>query len=122
MSGLEHLLRSLRAQGHACAALGSPMYGELLDRVAADVTAGGIFAAVLAGHENDPRDWRCHFDCSVGCTGWSLTVAHRRCAAGTRALGAAGMRSGLGRISHWLRRGMSGRCAPYSIGRPKPTR
>ncbi|GFG73135.1 DUF2332 domain-containing protein [Mycobacterium botniense] len=54
MSGLEHLLRSLRAQGHACAALGSPMYGELLDRVAADVTAGGIFAAVLAGHENDP--------------------------------------------------------------------
>jgi len=54
VSGVEHLLRSLRSHGRACAALGSPMYGELLDRVAADVEAGGIFAAILAGHENDP--------------------------------------------------------------------
>ncbi len=30
------------------------MYGELLDRVAADVDAGGVFAGILAGHEHDP--------------------------------------------------------------------
>ena len=38
----------------ACTALGSTMYGELLDRVGADVSAGGVFADVLSGHENDP--------------------------------------------------------------------
>jgi hypothetical protein len=55
VSGGEHLVRSLRSQERACAALGSPMYGELRDRVTADVEAGGIFAAILAGHENDPE-------------------------------------------------------------------
>lgn len=30
------------------------MYGELLERVAADVDAGGVFAGILAGHEHDP--------------------------------------------------------------------
>jgi len=54
VSGTERLLRSLRSQARACAAFGSPMYAELLDRVAADVQAGGVFAAVLSGHENDP--------------------------------------------------------------------
>ncbi|BBY07203.1 DUF2332 domain-containing protein [Mycobacterium noviomagense] len=54
MSDIEHLLATLRSQGRTCAALGSPMYGDLLDRVAADVQAGGVFAAVLSGHENDP--------------------------------------------------------------------
>ncbi|MDA3640318.1 DUF2332 domain-containing protein [Mycobacterium xenopi] len=54
MSGTEHLVTTLRSQARACAALGSPMYGELLDRVAADVQAGGVFATVLSGHENDP--------------------------------------------------------------------
>jgi hypothetical protein len=49
-----HLLATLRSQGRACAALGSPMYGELLDRVAGDVEAGGVFATVMSGHENDP--------------------------------------------------------------------
>jgi hypothetical protein len=44
----------LRKQGRLCAALGSPMYAELLDRLAADVEAGGVFAEVLAGHEDDP--------------------------------------------------------------------
>ena len=39
----------LRKQGRLCAALGSPMYAELLDRLAADVEAGGVFADVLAG-------------------------------------------------------------------------
>ncbi|WP_375489654.1 DUF2332 domain-containing protein [uncultured Mycobacterium sp.] len=54
MSDTEHLLATLRSQGRACAALGSPMYAELLDRVVADVQAGGVFAAVLSGHESDP--------------------------------------------------------------------
>ena len=44
----------LRRQGAICAALGSPMYGDLLERIAADVESGGVFAAVLAGRENDP--------------------------------------------------------------------
>lgn len=48
------LLRSLRVQGQACAELGSPMYGELLSRVAGDVNAAGIFADILSGHEYDP--------------------------------------------------------------------
>jgi hypothetical protein len=54
MSSDNRLLRSLHVQGQACARLGSPMYGEVLDRVAADVEAGGVFAMILSGHENDP--------------------------------------------------------------------
>ena len=48
------MLDHLRRQARACAALGSPMYAELLDRVAADVAAGGPAREVLAGHEDDP--------------------------------------------------------------------
>jgi hypothetical protein len=48
------LVRSLQMQGQVCAGLGSPMYGDMLDRVAADVEAGGVFAAILSGHEDDP--------------------------------------------------------------------
>jgi len=47
------LLRSLRFQGQVCTGMGSPMYGDILARVAADVEAGGIFATILAGREND---------------------------------------------------------------------
>ena len=47
------LLRSIRVQGQVCAGLGSPMYGDVLQRVAADVEAGGVFAAILSGHEDD---------------------------------------------------------------------
>ncbi len=47
------LLRSLRLQGQVCAGMGSPMYGDMLDRMATDVAAGGVFATILAGHEND---------------------------------------------------------------------
>jgi hypothetical protein len=54
VSRASRLSRSLQLQGQACAGLGSPMYGGLLDRVAADVEAGGAFAAILSGHENDP--------------------------------------------------------------------
>jgi hypothetical protein len=50
----EHLVATLHSQGRACAALGSPMYGELLDHVVADVQARGAFAAVLSGRERDP--------------------------------------------------------------------
>ncbi len=38
----------------ACLHLGSPMYGELLVRLADDLDAGGPTAAVLRGHEDDP--------------------------------------------------------------------
>ncbi|ETW23997.1 DUF2332 domain-containing protein [Mycobacterium gastri] len=50
----EHLLHTLRSQGRFCAGSGSPMYGELCELVAADVEAGGVFATILAGHEDDP--------------------------------------------------------------------
>jgi hypothetical protein len=53
-AGTEHLLHMLRSQGGFCAASGSPMYGELFELVATDVEAGGVFAAILAGHEDDP--------------------------------------------------------------------
>ena len=48
------LMRSLQMQGQVCADLGSPMYGDMLDRVAVDVEAGGVFATILSGHEDDP--------------------------------------------------------------------
>ncbi|GJO53007.1 hypothetical protein DAVIS_01635 [Mycobacterium marinum] len=52
--GIQHLLHTLRSQGRFCARSGSPMYGELFELVAADVEAGGVFAPILAGHEDDP--------------------------------------------------------------------
>ncbi|MBY0441154.1 MAG: DUF2332 family protein [Mycobacteriaceae bacterium] len=51
------LSRTLRIQGRACSALGSPMYGELLEWLATDVSAGGSFATILSGHEADPSDF-----------------------------------------------------------------
>lgn len=48
------LVRYLQTQGQVCLDLGSPMYGDMLARVAADVEAGGVFAAILSGHEDDP--------------------------------------------------------------------
>ncbi|WP_322858758.1 DUF2332 family protein [Mycobacterium europaeum] len=50
----DHLLHTLRAQGRFCAGSGSPMYGELFELVARDVAAGGVFATILSGHEDDP--------------------------------------------------------------------
>jgi hypothetical protein len=47
------LLRSIRLQGQVCAGMGSTMYGDVLQQVAADVEADGVFAAILSGHEND---------------------------------------------------------------------
>ncbi|HZJ07227.1 MAG TPA: DUF2332 domain-containing protein [Nocardioidaceae bacterium] len=43
-----------REQAAACAGLGSPMYDQLLKRVAADIDEGGASTDVLAGHEDDP--------------------------------------------------------------------
>jgi hypothetical protein len=48
------MLEHLRVQARACADLGSPMYADLLARVAADVERGGPAQDVLAGHEADP--------------------------------------------------------------------
>jgi hypothetical protein len=44
----------IRDQAEACAQLGSPMYAELLGRLADDLEAGGPTAHVLRGHEDDP--------------------------------------------------------------------
>ncbi|HEY3528479.1 MAG TPA: DUF2332 domain-containing protein [Nocardioides sp.] len=43
-----------RQQARACESLGSPMYAELLSRLADDLEAGGPTATVLRGHEDDP--------------------------------------------------------------------
>src|SRR3954447_8433053 len=43
----------LRWQGDWCARLGSPLYGDLLERAAADFESGGPCAALLTGHEDD---------------------------------------------------------------------
>lgn len=53
-TGAEHLLHMLRSQGRFCAESGSTMYGELFELVASDVESGGVFASILAGHEDDP--------------------------------------------------------------------
>jgi hypothetical protein len=47
------LLETFRVQGQVCARMGSAMYGDVLARVAHDIEAGGVFAEILAGHEND---------------------------------------------------------------------
>lgn len=50
---MSRLLQTIQVQGQVCAAMGSAMYGDLLPLVAADVEAGGVFAELFAGHEND---------------------------------------------------------------------
>ena len=49
----DHLVHTLRSQGKFCGASGSPMYDELLELMAQDVEAGGVFATILSGHEDD---------------------------------------------------------------------
>jgi hypothetical protein len=56
---MSRLLRTIQAQGQVCAGMGSPMYGDVLHQVAADVEAGGVFAAILAGHENESGQLLC---------------------------------------------------------------
>ena len=45
---------ALREQARGCDELGSPMYADLLARLADDLVAGGPTASVLRGHEHDP--------------------------------------------------------------------
>jgi hypothetical protein len=49
-------VEAFRRQASACRELGSPMYGELLDRLATDLESDpdGPLGRVLAGHEDDP--------------------------------------------------------------------
>jgi hypothetical protein len=44
----------VREQAEGCAALGSPLYAVLLQRVADDIASGGPAYDVLRGHEDDP--------------------------------------------------------------------
>lgn len=48
------LVEAVRSQASACGRLGSPMYADLLARVADDLVAGGPCVEVLLGHEDDP--------------------------------------------------------------------
>lgn len=50
---MNRLLRAIKLQGQVCAAMGSAMYGDLLPLIGGDVEANGVFARILAGHEND---------------------------------------------------------------------
>ncbi len=54
MTDATAMVAHLRDQAGACATLGSPLYAELLSRVADDVEAAGPAADVLSGHEADP--------------------------------------------------------------------
>jgi hypothetical protein len=44
----------MRLQARACKQLGSPLYGDLLERVGADVEGRGPSWEILRGHEDDP--------------------------------------------------------------------
>ena len=46
----EHLVGQLREQARSCAVMGSPMYGDLLNRAAEDVLDGGVSFSLLQGH------------------------------------------------------------------------
>lgn len=50
----ERCRAALDTQALACRRLGSPMYGDLLDRLVADVAERGVTREVLAGHRDDP--------------------------------------------------------------------
>ncbi|OEU96578.1 DUF2332 domain-containing protein [Streptomyces oceani] len=50
----ERAAEMIEWQARACAELGSPLYAELLPRVAEDVRAGGVCARAVTGHEDAP--------------------------------------------------------------------
>ena len=50
---MSRLLQTIEVQGQVCAGMGSAMYGDVLQLVAGDVEADGVFAQIFAGHEND---------------------------------------------------------------------
>jgi hypothetical protein len=43
-----------RWQAEACERLGSPMYANILSRIAQDAEQNGVSVQLLAGHEDDP--------------------------------------------------------------------
>ena len=45
---------TFRRQAESCAEQGSPLYAELLGRLADDIEAGGPTSEILRGHEDDP--------------------------------------------------------------------
>ena len=47
-------MTTFRRQAESCAELGSPLYAELLDRLADDIEASGPTAEILRGHDDDP--------------------------------------------------------------------
>ena len=48
-----HLVSTFREQAEACARIGSPMYAQLLTRMADDIESGGPVRTLLRGHEDD---------------------------------------------------------------------
>src|SRR5690606_32580404 len=48
------LAESFRMQARGCARTGSPIYADLLARAAADLDAGGVFAALAANYRGHP--------------------------------------------------------------------
>ena len=48
------IAKRARVQAGWCTRLGSPLYGELIERVADDVESGGPFAALMTDPESDP--------------------------------------------------------------------
>ena len=54
MADRRRMVALVREQAEGCAALGSPLYAFLLQRLADDIEAGGPAYDVLRGHEDDP--------------------------------------------------------------------
>ncbi len=54
MGDRSRLVATVAEQAEACKRLGSPMYADLLTRVADDIAAAGPCAYALRGHEDDP--------------------------------------------------------------------
>jgi len=48
------LVDAFRMQARGCAQSGSPIYAELLGRVADDLSAGGLFAELVGGYRGNP--------------------------------------------------------------------
>jgi hypothetical protein len=53
-SDLDRVIDVVAFQAAACAQSGSPLYGQVLDAVGADLRAGGVSAEVLIGRGDDP--------------------------------------------------------------------
>lgn len=54
MSTAAELVEAFRFQQRGCAQTGSPIYAELIGRMAEDIERGGVFAAIAAEHRGNP--------------------------------------------------------------------